>query len=598
MSSRSAPVAVSQESMLWHERFAPGSFNLPCLVRRYEGPLDVPALRGALSELVNRHEPLRSTFVIDGGAPRQVVRDPGLHDLPVLAVEDIDIAAFLADASRRPFDLAEGPLFEPTLVRRGENDHLLVIRLHHTVFDDWSVGPFRRELSALYTASLGRTAPALPELTTTFSEYCREERAVLDGEAGAAQREWWRQELAGAPLSVQLPIGGDGPPQPGEPVTVNLPPDLAADVRALARRLRATPFMTVLAAFTVLVARRTERDDVLIATVVAHRNRLDLEPLIGCFTKKVPLWVRLHGEPPFTEVVARTRAALLGALEHQDVAFEAALDALARPAAEHGVVPQVSVVFQAETPPVAPLSLPGLKVDPYDVPVEARQERHFAAGLRGPNAAAARTERWGDGLYLGTFLILSLRDAPEGMALIARGVFDRPAGRRLVQEFVDLLTELVAAPESTIPGASRPADDEMLDVLGFRVPRSSTEAALATCPGVADVHVAVHDNRLVAYVVPDGPARPNLTELRQALWARRPGALWPAAAILGEQWAPAPPERAALDLAERWSNVVGRERDVDDRYWQDFSFLRALDGIPDEAVVRNRTVRTLAAALG
>ncbi|HTJ76740.1 MAG TPA: condensation domain-containing protein, partial [Acidimicrobiales bacterium] len=170
-----APAAVSQEAMVWHEQFVPGSFNLPCLVRRHQGPLDVDALARAFTELVRRHEPLRSTFTLDGGRLGQVIGPPGPVPLPVVDLSGLDgdaspafwlhlpadrrataakaeVDLLLADASRRPFDLAAGPLFEPRLVRLGHDDHLLVVRLHHTVFDDWSVDLFRRELSALYTA--------------------------------------------------------------------------------------------------------------------------------------------------------------------------------------------------------------------------------------------------------------------------------------------------------------------------------------------------------------------------------------------------------------------------------------------------------------
>ncbi|MDP9389615.1 MAG: condensation domain-containing protein, partial [Actinomycetota bacterium] len=642
-----APVAVSQEGMLWHEQFTPGSFNLPCLVRRYQGPLDVAALEWALSELVRRHQPLRSTFELAGGEPLQVVGRYGGRTLAAVDLSNLPpperddrVAAMLADATSRPFDLGTAPLFEPRLVRLAHDDHLLVVRLHHTVFDDWSVDVFRRELSALYGSKVDGSPSPLAEPATSFAEFCRRQRARLDGEAGAEQRSWWRQELAGAPLAVQLP--GDGPPEPGQPLRLDLPPALASALRALAPRLRATPYMTMLAAFSVLVARSTGQDDLLIATVVAHRNRTDIEPLIGCFTKKVPVRLRLHGDPTFPELVARTRASLLGALAHQDLPFDAVVhDALGAVAAEHGVVPQVAVVFQGETPRQVRLALPGLTVAPFELPAESRRERHFSS--RPEEAAggdAPSPPPWGDGLYLGTFLILSLLEAGEGLALIARGSFHRPAALRLLEDLEALLADMAASPERKVSelggrrdtgGASgHGTGDDVVELTGFRPQRSRLEGALARCPGVAEVAVAVsHDGgdpRLVAYVVADAEPPPTLAQLRHALWRHLPGAPWPAATVVVDALprladgcldvAALPPPAAteagqpsdsnpeALLLAAMWAEVGGQCVTPASSYWQDFSFLRVLVEareagleVTDEQVARNRTPQTLGADL-
>ena len=635
----SGPVAVSQESMLWHEQFTPGSFNLPCLVRRYRGPLDVAALDWALVETIRRHQPLRSTFGLVGGRPEQTVPDhrppaPALEDLSPLDPADRDegAAALLADATSRPFDLTAGPLFEPRLVRLGADDHLLVVRLHHTVFDDWSVDVLRRELSALYTARVAGAPSPLVEPAITFLDFCRRERAALAGERGAAQRSWWRRELTGAPLAVQLPIGGGGDaPQAGEPLRVDLPPALAEGLWALAPRLRATPFMTMLAAFSVLLSQTTGQDDLVIATVVAHRDASDVEPLIGCFTKKVPLRLRLGGDPTFSELVARTRTSLLGSLAHQDVAFDAALqEGLAGPAADHGVVPQVAVVFQGEAPQRVRLTMPQLSIGPYEVPAESRRERHFSSGPAkgGPDRD---TRVWGDGIYLGTFLILSVLETPEGLALVARGVFDRPATRRLLDEFQSLLAEVVADPDRRIsalspgPGASPPSDD-VVELRGFRASRSRIESALGRCPGVADCAVSVREDdtgepALVAYVVvEEGHPPPSLVALRHAVWAARPGALWPAAAVVVDALArlpdgrldgeamPPPDRSAGADpvaelLTAMWGEISGRPVGRCDSYWHDFHFLQVLAEareagflLDDERVARCRTPEMLAAA--
>ncbi len=521
-------------------------------------------------------------------------------------------------------------------MRLGTDDHLLVVRLHHTAFDDWSVDVFRRELSTLYAAFVAGGEPGLPDLVP-FSDVCRRQRARLDGAAGAAARSWWREQMDGAPFAVQLPLGlpgqlGPDRPGAGEPVRHDLDPDLAQRVRALARRLRATPFMTVLAGFGVLVVRRTARDDLVLASVVAGRGSTEVEPLIGCLTKKVLLRLRLDGDPSFAEVVARTRTAVLGALSHQDLPFEAVVqETLGRAAAAHGMAAQVPVVFQGETPQQARLVLPGIRAEPFEVPGAARREQHFSARRDDDEGRSARPI-WGDGAYLGTFLLLSLLEAQEGLALVARGVFHRPAAELLLQDLEALLEEVVTGPDRGLAGLAQagsgePPGDELL-LRGVRLRRSRLEEALVRCPGVAEVAVALEDPdgrgpRLVAYVVADRHPPPTLAQLRAALWAARPGSPWPAAAVLvdtlprvtggGVEVAalPTPPlepvgeaaPEAAL-LTALWSAARNEPMRPDDGYWQDFTFLQALAEaraaglvVSDEQISLSRTPEMLAAAI-
>ncbi len=635
-----APAGASQLGMLWHEQLAPGSFNLPCLVRRYRGTLDVGSFGRALSELARRHEPLRTTFELRGGDPRLVIR-PKARELAVVDLEhlsaaerDVQVAELIAAATTRPFDLAESALFAPHLVRLGLDDHLLVVRLHHTAFDDWSVDVFRRELSSLYASFLVGQAPTLPE-PVAFSDVCRRQRARVDGDAGAVSRAWWREQMTGAPFAAQLPLGRPeqlGPDRPGagEPLRHDLDPDLARRVRALGRGLRATPFMTTLAAFAVLLARRTGQDDLVLATVVAGRGTTELEPLIGCLTKKVLLRLRLDGDPTFRDIVHRTRATVLGALSHQDLPFEAVVqEALGGPAAAHGVAAQVPVVFQGETPQQARLALPGIRAEPFEAPAAARREQHFSARRQEDDDASARPA-WGDGAYLGTFLLLSLLEEEDGLALVARGVFHRPAAEELLRDLETLLEEVVAAPDRPLAGLDgRPAPEQgQLLLRGLRLHPSRLEAALGRCPGVTDVAVAVTDaggggSQLVAYVVADRHRPPTLAQLRSTLWAVRPGSPWPAAAVycdalprradgsLDVDALPAPPPEAieepapdAALLTALWSTARGEPLTPGATYWQDFAFLQALAearaaglAITDDQVTRSRTPEMLAAAV-
>jgi hypothetical protein len=274
--------------------------------------------------------------------------------------------------------------------------------------------------------------------------------------------------------------------------------------------------------------------------------------------------------------------------------------------------------------------MPQLAIGPYEVPAEARRERHFSAGADVDDSRVGAPV-WGDGAYLGTFLILSLLETAEGLALVARGVFDRPKVRGLLEDFEVLLAEVVADPtrlaRSLLGGVaeSEPPSDTV-DLRGFRVRRSRIEVALAHCPGVADVAVAVTDDAggepaLVAYVVADGGQAPTLAQLRRALWTGLPGALWPAAAVVVDTLRRSPdgrldldamppptPTRAAAEpdvLAAMWCEISGRPADAGRNYWQDFTFLQALAEarevgivLGDEAVASCRTPEMLAALRG
>ncbi|HET9051963.1 MAG TPA: condensation domain-containing protein, partial [Candidatus Dormibacteraeota bacterium] len=431
-----APVAVSQEGMLWHECFAPGCQNLPGLARRYRGPLDVAALRRALDEILRRHDALRSGFEVRAGTPLQTIRahEPLVletHDLSGLVPVDreAEVARRVARAGSRPFDLVSDALFAPELLRLDAEDHVLVIRTHHTVFDDWSVGVFRRELAALYAAFAAGAGTPLPDLEVTFAGFSTRQRERLAGPDAAGAMEFWRGELADAPLVTQLPVGDPdlppGAPQASpEPVTLDLPANLRDGVRSLARSEHVTVYMATLAAFGVLTARVTGQDDLLLTTVVANRNRAELEGLIGCFTKKVPLRLRLGGDPTFREVLARTRQAVLGAVAHQEPAFDGVLqDVLGAPAARHGLVPHAAVVFQGVTPE-RDLVLP--EVDSVGLDTSARTARAHFASASDRGAAPAPGLPWGSGLQLGTFVILTLVDDRERLSFAARGAFHGP----------------------------------------------------------------------------------------------------------------------------------------------------------------------------
>ncbi|HEX2193079.1 MAG TPA: condensation domain-containing protein [Acidimicrobiales bacterium] len=502
-----APVATSQEGMLWQEQLVPGSQNLPPLVRRYRGPLDLEVLGRVLTEIVRRHEPLRTTFALRDGKAVQVVSGANAVPLDVrdltgrAAAEQAEEVDRFLDEARRPLDLVDGPLFEPTVFRMGPDDHVVAFRVHHSVYDDWSVGVFRRELSRLYPALAAGDPSPLPELPVSFLDFARAQRRRLEGDAGARDMAWWKAHLAGAPLALQVPVDDPalpaGAPQASpEPVTVRVPREVHLQLQALARRERTTVFAAVLAATAALLGRYTGQSELLLASVVANRNRVELEGMVGCFTKKVLLRVDLGGAPTFTELLARARSALLGALSHQDLAFEAVLqDVLGPAAAASGVVPQAAVMVQGVTPGAGDVVLPGLTTEGFDTSTTTRRA-HFAAGDDGAESSRAGPP-WGAGVYLGTFLILSVVQAGGDLSLVARGAFWRPAVERLLAELAALLSDALAHPSRPMAELGRERDERAEDAVAGADPEGSLDRRFVELAARASSEAAVRDGRQV-----------------------------------------------------------------------------------------------------
>ncbi|HYX23921.1 MAG TPA: amino acid adenylation domain-containing protein, partial [Thermoanaerobaculia bacterium] len=386
------PLSFAQERLWFLDRLEGGgpAYNVPAAVR-FSGALQPAALAAAFREIVRRHQVLRTRFLEHGGRPVQVVgpscevplREVDLRALP--APESAALALAAAEA-RRPFDLAAGPLLRITLLRLGAEEHVLVLVVHHIAFDAWSTAVLVRELAALYTAAVsGRPSP-LPELPQQYGDYARWQRqAALSAGALEAQIDYWRQRLTGLPEVLDLPT--DRPrskarSQRGGRVPVLLPAPLAAGLRALGRRSRATLFMTLLAGFQALLARYGGGDEAPVGSPVAGRARVATEALIGFFVNTLVLRTSLAGDPAFRELLRRTRETTLGAYDHQEVPFERLVEELApRRDLRHSPLFQVMLAFQ-NTPP-APLEVPGLRLEPlalapgaakFDLVLNAREE--------------------------------------------------------------------------------------------------------------------------------------------------------------------------------------------------------------------------------
>ena len=375
------PLSFAQERLWFLDRLQPGGafYNLPVPLR-LEGALHRGALHRALGEIVRRHEALRTAFPEVDGAPVQRVAPFAGLALPVEDLSGLDDGAREAHARRRireeaerPFDLAAGPLFRARLFRLGEEEHVLMLAMHHVAVDGWSMNVLHRELAALYTAYRdGRESP-LPEPAVQYADFAAWQRRQLAGEALEGQLAYWRDRLAGAPALLELPTDHPRPAiqtYRGTYERFTLSAELLERLRALGRREGATLYMVLLAAFQSLLARYAESGDVVVGSPVSGRARAETEGLIGFFVNTLVLRTDLSGDPSFAEVLRRVRETTLGAWEHQDVPFERLVEAL-RPERALSHSPLFQVMFTFDDGGGSGPGLPGLAVREVGTEVES-----------------------------------------------------------------------------------------------------------------------------------------------------------------------------------------------------------------------------------
>ncbi|MDT5041121.1 MAG: hypothetical protein QOE51_2106 [Actinoplanes sp.] len=332
------PSSFGQEQLWFIDQFAPGLsvYNIAGVIR-LRGDLDAAALGRALDDLVARHEALRTRLVNVEGRPVQVVDPASATALPFddlsaddSAAREARLAELAAREAGQPFNLAAGPLFRTRLVRLAAREHVLVICVHHTVFDGWSFGVFLRELSAGYRARTTAASADLPELPIQFADYALWERQQLQGENLDKLTGYWKTALDGVG-TVQLPTDR---PRPllqsfdGGVERLSVDADVLDGLRALGRREGATLFVTLLTALQVLLHRYSGQDDITVGTASANRSRPELAPLIGYLVNTLPIRTDTGGDPSFVELLQRVRGSTVEAYDHQDLPFAKLVETL------------------------------------------------------------------------------------------------------------------------------------------------------------------------------------------------------------------------------------------------------------------------------
>ena len=364
-------LSFAQERMWFMEQLHPDvvNYNMP-MTYRLEGLLDVAALRCSLNAIVERHALLRTRFEQVDDEPLQIAAaesELALHEVDLRQMEPearrLALLRHIGMEESKPFDLAQGPLMRVTLLVCGARSHYLLLTMHHIISDGLSVANLLAELSALYASYTAGSIASLPVLTLQYGDFAEWERTRLKGELLSGSLRYWRRQLGGA-VALDLPSpkrGSASRTGRGESVSLLLPAEMLADVKALCVAQRATLFMLCLAAFNAALQRASGQDDLVVGTPIGNRNREELAPLIGLFVNTLAMRIRMTGDPSFETLVAQVRETSLAAFTHQHLPFDRVIADLGagRPAA----APLISTMFVLADAATSALVLPGIDVE-------------------------------------------------------------------------------------------------------------------------------------------------------------------------------------------------------------------------------------------
>jgi amino acid adenylation domain-containing protein len=518
------PLSASQQRLWFLDQLEPGNpaYAIP-LALRLAGRLDVRAFSDAVNAVVARHEALRTTFPMEDGHPVQRIAPALPVDVPVVALDALPPAAREArarasveQAALVPFDLAAGPLLRASLLRLDAEEHVAVVVLHHIVADGWSLGVMMDEICAHYDAALAGRPADLPALAIQYADFATWQRERLARGELDAQRDYWLAQLADAPALLSLPLDRPRPSVQGHvgaTVGFAVPEPTAAALRDLGWRHDATLFMTIAAAFVVLLARHAGQSDLCIGTPVANRRQAELEPLVGLFVNTLVLRSRVDLHASFDGLLAQVRETALAAYAHQDLPFEDVVEALQVPRhLSHSPLFQAMLVVQ--NTPVAERPMTGLAVQPF--------------------AAEGHVAKFD--------LTLTVHDGGRGLQCeleYATDLFDAATAQRLARHFGRLLDAIAAAPSARVGALAmldegerarivREWNDTAVDYAALGEDDATLHARIERQAALTpDAPAVICGDRVLSYAELDARAGALARHLRarHGLGARRFGAL-------------------------------------------------------------------------
>ncbi|MBD2775781.1 non-ribosomal peptide synthetase [Iningainema tapete] len=370
------PVSFAQQRLWFLTQLEPESpfYNIPGAVR-LQGQLNIAAFSESLNEIMRRHEALRTNFKTVEGRPVAFISAVTQLRLPMIDLSELPFAQREAEVYRealaeaqQPFDLNSAPLLRVKLLRLGEQEYIALFTMHHIASDGWSIGVLVREVAALYQAfSTGQPSP-LRELPIQYADFAAWQRQWLKTEVLESQLSYWRLQLDGAPAVLELPTDH---PRPvvgtfrGSTYSFELSQQLSVALKTLSQQEKSTLFMTLLAAFKILLGGYTVREDIVVGSPIANRNYAEIEGLIGFFVNILVLRTQLSGNPTFRELLHRVREVALGAYAHQDLPFEQLVEQL-QPQRSLSYTPLFQVMFVLQNAPMSVLELSGLTLSPVE----------------------------------------------------------------------------------------------------------------------------------------------------------------------------------------------------------------------------------------
>jgi Condensation domain/AMP-binding enzyme/AMP-binding enzyme C-terminal domain/Phosphopantetheine attachment site len=432
------PLSFAQQRLWFLDQLFPdraqAASYLICLAVQFQGALSIEALERSLSALMARHESLRTMLVSEQGEPWQEIKATGRPELLVVdltglaqEVREEQSRRLLQEEQTVPCSLREGPLWRTRVLRQGGQEHLLVMTLHHSIVDGWSLSVLQRELVAFYRAEVRGEEARLLRLPIQYGDYALWQRTWLQGEVLEEHVRYWRERLRGArgfQAPVDHPRSGQGSGRGGS-VGVMFSAEVSAQIKEGARQEGVTVFMFLLAAFQVLLSRWSGQEDIVVGTDIANRTREETEGLIGFFVNLLALRTQFVDAPTFREVLGRVRESVLGAYMHQDIPFEKLIESLKLERETHQT-PLVHVLFVLQNVPEEPLE-----------------------ALEGISAQVVRSETTSAKFELALFL----QEGPRGLQgriVYNKDLFEQATIERLSKWYQTLLNSAISAPDSPV----------------------------------------------------------------------------------------------------------------------------------------------------
>ncbi|NCQ97919.1 MAG: amino acid adenylation domain-containing protein [Microcystis aeruginosa L211-101] len=447
------PLSFAQQRLWFLQQLSPDSHSYNLLdALRLEGNLNLLALEQSLSELIRRHEILRTTFPMVEGQPIQRIAPPSPVSLPLEDLQSLSkneqtehLQEIAIAFSLKPFNLAKESLVQFKLLKLSSQEYVLLLKMHHIIYDGWSLSIFFDELSQLYAAFVQGLPSPLAKLSIQYADFALWQRQWLTGEVLERQLNYWRKQLQDAPTILELPTDYPRPPIPsfrGDGQVFRLNQDLTQRLKRLSQESGATLFMTLLAAFFVLISRYSGQLDVLVGSPIANRNSSAIEKLMGFFANTLAFRGDLGGNPSFLELLERVKQTTLSAYAHQDLPFEMLVEKLQlNRDLSHN--PLIQVMFSLQNTPQSEASLSGLKMESLPLSVELKARFDLEVNF------------W------------EVADRLEAVWCYSTDLFANRTINQMGQHFQNLLTAIASNPNMGIFELSMLSDEERYQLLSL-----------------------------------------------------------------------------------------------------------------------------------